>query len=266
MIFKVAKKYRYIIYSFLTVGLLAWFSYALNRGEHSGKILLLLFLVSINGLFFVHYPNVTLKSSFFLVLLPMHALLGALFSFIYFPNLSLLFKFLVLLAVGGGLYLINLVNNIFVVVAEKEEPIPLFRVAVVWCQILIVTIAIPFLAGIFKSPFNFFVQNLLSSFSTFLLSFYLLWAVSFDKEIKAISWIERITVSFLLAFYIFCMGVSVSFIPTEPFLRALFISACLMTGIGYLYAHYKNKISEKLLLEYSLTLFISLSLVLIFNS
>jgi len=61
-----------------------------------------------------------------------------------------IFKLLGFFIVSILYYLINLVNNIFLVVEEKADIIPLYRVALTWSQILLIIVSIPLFAGIYK--------------------------------------------------------------------------------------------------------------------
>jgi hypothetical protein len=264
-VFLKSKKVRYAGYSLVSVCFLL---YASNIISHEGVrfgVLLWLLLISGFGIFFVHYPNITLNQCFSLTLLPLHLMSGVLLSLTYFPNLSTLFKIGALVGVGVLLYIINLVNNIFLVVSERQKPIPLFRVATVWSQILVVIVAIPFFAGIFKTPFVFFYQSSLVALSAFLFSLYSSWTLDFDKEVVDLGIGERALVSLLVAFVVFASSLAVSFLPVESFLRALFGAAMLMSGVGYVHAHYKNRITRNMLFEYGLIASIFLFILMVFR-
>ncbi len=125
-------------------------------------------------------------------------------------------------------------------------------------------VSIPFFAGVFRGSSEFLFQNSAVALISLLFSLYLFWVLSFDGDVKQIGLGERIIVSLFVSFLVFCVGLGVSFIPTEPFLRALFLSAALMFGTGYVYSHYKNKITKDLLLEYGFILLIFFLIVLTF--
>lgn len=72
-------------------------------------------------------------------------------------------------------------------------------------------------------------------------------------------------VSALVSFLVFSLGVAVSFIPTESFLRALLSACALMFGLSYVNLHYKNRLNRSIIVEYSFIFVIFLLLVLIFK-
>jgi hypothetical protein len=137
-------------------------------------------LLVIVSTFYVHYPNVTgykhkLQKWFMTLVLPSLLFGSALLAFKYYPNLSLLFKLAMLCGIGILFYTVAIVDNIFLVVSQREEIIPLYRAAVPWSQILLVIIAIPLFAGIFKIPTFSFIQVIIISLATIVLSFYQFW-------------------------------------------------------------------------------------------
>ena len=198
------------------------------------------------------------------ILMPVFLYSAAILSLSYFPNLGNPTKFLALTAVGVIYYIVSLVNNIFIVVESEEKRIPLYRVAVTWSQILLIVISIPFFAGLFKVPVDPISQNLFSFVASMLFSLYLLWALSFDDEIRDYGLKEAFSKSIVVGFIVFCSGVAVSFIPTESFLRAIFVSSVMMSVLGYIQNHYKNAVTTRLIYEYILISFVFLIILLIF--
>jgi hypothetical protein len=262
--FKLDKKNKYLIHSLLIAGLVFWFS---HRGfdELSVYIALLIILVATLGTFVVQYPNIGYRHLLINNLLPIHLVGGALLTLIYFPNLGLPVKILFVAAVGIGFYIVSLVNNVFLVVEERREPIPLYRVAVTWVQIIIVIVAIPFFAGIFKMPYNLLIQNSVTALSSVLFSFYLIHMLLFDEEAKKVRGVEALLFSLFVGFCVFAAGVSVSFLPTETFLRALFVTSVLMFSLNYLYGYLKNSITKRLINESLLITFIFFLLLFVFQ-
>jgi hypothetical protein len=154
---------------------------------------------------------------------------------------------------------------VFIVVEDKEDTIPLYRVAITWAQILIVIIAIPFFAGVFKIPANFIMQDLVVGASSFLFALYLLWTLGFDREVVRIGAGESIMMGLMVAFFAFSSALAVSFIPAESFLRSLLCAGSLMFGLNYMVLHYKNRLNKSIIFEYVFLLAIFLLLVLIFK-
>lgn len=240
-------------------------SAALIEGVDSFSTFFWLFLATLTGVVITQYPGISFRNSFSLILLPLHLVLGAVFALMFFPNLSIVFKFISLGAVGALLYIISLVNNIFVVVEDKSEKIPLYRVATTWSQILIVIISIPYFAGVFKINSAPLLQNLIIGFSAFLFVQYILWTFSFDNEIRTVGVGEAIMLGLFVSLLVLAIGFSVSFIPSESFLRSLLCSSVLMFGLNYLNSHLKNTLVKSTLLEYGFIFLFFLALVLIFK-
>lgn len=262
---RIQKKHRYILYSLAMFVLLIRFHSAFSAQNWGIGLIIVLFLATVVGAFSTQYPGITFKNSLYLALLPLHLTAGAVFSIIYYPNLSFVFRIFSLAVISVLYYLIGLVNNIFLVVEDKRGTIPLYRVAVTWSQILLTIVAIPFFAGVFKLPLNSFTQNAVVAFSTFLFTIFLIWTTEQDSEVRNIRIRDRVLVSLLTSFFVFALGMSVSFIPTESFLRSLLISAVLMFGLSYVRSHYKNSIDRSLITEYGLIFIIFLLIVLIFR-
>jgi hypothetical protein len=176
---KIEKKHKYFIYAFLLGLFVFLFSY--GNEDYKSAFAALAIFVSIFGVFFTQYPNVRLTNILVHLILPFHLTVGVLMSLIYFPNLSLLLRFGFICFYIFSLYILSLVNNVFLVVEDRRESIPLFRVALTWIQILIVLIAIPFFAGIFKLEINSLFQNIIVGFSSALFVSYLFWVFSMEK-------------------------------------------------------------------------------------
>lgn len=200
-----------------------------------------------------------------LIILLSHLFVGFLSTFYFFPNLGVVVKVIAFLAVGFVAYSTFLVNNVFLVVKEKGSLIPLYSAAVTWLQVLIIIISIPYFSAVYKIPTSGVVQNLLVFISTVLFIGYMIWSISFDAGIKKTNLIEKVYLALLLGFMVFVFGIGVSFIPSESFLRGLFISSLLLFCLTYVYGHYKNKLSKKLFFEYSLISLVFFIILLIFN-
>lgn len=198
------------------------------------------------------------KDWLFFSVLPAHFALGAALSFLGFPNLSMLFR----VAITGVLvvlyYACLLVLNIFVVVREKGKAIPLYRVAVIWTQILIIVVAVPMYSGIFKLDINPALETLSVAVSSFFLTLFYLWALALEEEKTNFS------LAFLASFWILLLAISISFLPFEAFFRALFLSSILLFGIGYVHNIVKHTLTQRILNEYILITLAFLFLGLLF--
>ncbi len=218
------------------------------------------------SIYIVHYPNLTLKTLPISVILPLSLTVGSFYVLRYFPNLTFLFKIGLILGYSALYYVMSLVDNIFLVVNDRQELIPLYRVAVTWSHILLVVVAIPFYAGIYKLPINSLIQNLIIFFASCVFCFYVIWAGRYDKGLKNIKVGEGILLVLFSSFIVLGMTTAVSFIPSEAFMRALLISSTLMFVLNYSVTGYlKNEIHKKIIFEYISIVILFFILTLIFD-
>jgi hypothetical protein len=258
----IGKKVRYLIYSTLVSILLFFVSGAEGELKPVGSAVVL--AVALLGAYFTQLPN-NKHALLSVLLLPFHLVVGASLTLHFFPNLSLPITVLAIVFLGIVLYSVSLVNNIFLVVGRRGKSMPLYRVGITWSQILLIIIAIPYFAGVFKIPVNSITQNFIAGVSAFFFSSYILWTQSFDPESKAVELREKLAISSMVMFATVAGGLGVSFFPTESFLRSLYVSSILMSSIGYLQAHYKNLITRKMIMEYLLIITTFLIIVIAFS-
>ena len=261
---KLEKKHRYLIQSFIIGIYLYLASFPFFNSSFYIRVGVG-FLLIWAGVLFTQYPNIKIRNIFMSTLVPTHLLLGALLTLKYYPNLSMLFRLVIILGFSGMYYVVSLVENIFLVVQDREEVIPLYRVAIVWGQILMIAVAIPLYAGIFKIPVNSIIQAGYLAISAFLFSMYQLWCLRYENKLKDIGLLSGILLSMLVAYIVASVGIAVSFIPTESFLRSLLVSAALMFGLVYLSSYLKNEITRRLLAEYIFIIVLFLIILLAFK-
>ncbi len=162
----------------------------------------------------VHYPNVKLMNLLSTLLLPLSLVTGAVLSLYFFPNFSLLFRLVIIASFSALFYIVLLVDNIFLVIHDREEVIPLYRVALTWSQILEVVVAIPLFAGIFKLPVDGITQSLIVSLISLLFALYLVGVQKFDKDSKDPGVGEIATLCLFVFVIVLCASISVAFMPT----------------------------------------------------
>lgn len=250
--FKLDKKYRYLTHSVLMAVYVYVASVVFWNFSFYLRIVFGLLLLSVSA-FFVHYPNVARKNfgDYVMVLiLPSYLLGSILLALKYYPNLSLIFKIVMMLGSVALFYIIAVVDNIFLVVNEREETIPLYRAAVPWSQILLVTVSIPLYAGIFKIPTYAFVQAFIIGILACILNFYQFWSYRHEDNLVPVRVGDTILFSMFAGFITFVVAIATSFLPVESFLRGLTASAGLMFGLFYTSSFLKNSINRKLLFEY----------------
>lgn len=244
-----AKKNKYLIQSFL----IAIFIYVFTQGIINTSLLnvvLLSLILVFSGSLISHYPGINKNNLFFSVIMPLGVLYGALLSLYFYPNLGSIFKIVVIFFFAFLYYLVSLADNIFLVVQDREETIPLYRVAVTWSQILQAIVAIPLFSGLFKINVSASFQSLSIALVSFLFTYYQLWIYRFEPDAKKLSRGEILYLCFLSMFIVFVASFSVSFFPSEDFLRALFSSTVLLFLLNYISAHLKNEITRKMIFRY----------------
>ena len=154
---KVEKKYRFAIHAAFYAAILFSHSAGYIPFENFVLYFAMLFVTSFSVLL-VHYPNVTYKNLFMAVLLPMNLALGGTLSLLLFPNISVIFRLAAIVAFSLLDYIILLIDNVFLVIEDREELIPLYRVAVTWSLILQIIVLIPLVASVYKFNVNSFYQ------------------------------------------------------------------------------------------------------------
>lgn len=267
-----SRRNKYLLLSIATVLFLFAFSYTAGFARFLSALMVL--AVGTLGTALVQYSSVQTEHDikYFLrktigptLVLPVILVVGALMSLVFYPNLGLPIRIITIFAVGTLMYAISLVNNIFLVVYERKEVIPLYRVAVTWSQILLIIVSIPFFSGIFKLPINGIYPSLIVAIAGALFAYFLMWFQEMDPDVPEIKREEGIVNAGLVAFLVFAFSIGTSFFPAKSFLRSLLVSSVLMSTLGYLQAHYKNAITKKLVAEYIFITVIFLLFVLLFN-
>ena len=261
---KVEKKYRFAIHALFYAAFLFLHSSGFIPLESFGLYFAILLVTSFSVIL-VHYPNVTYRNIFMAVLLPMNLALGGTLALLLFPNISLVFKLSAIIAFSFLDYIILLINNVFLVIEDREEVIPLYRVAVTWSLILQIIVLIPLVASIYKFNVNSFYHATAVAVLAFFYSLYQIWVTRYDKDAKNAGVAEKIFLSFIVFFLVFSGVIGVSFIPSEPFLRALFTSSVAMFGLSYVSAYLKNEINKKFIFQYAFITMFFLVLMLIFR-
>ena len=260
---KVNRKNSFIIVATIFTLLIYYFQGNGLFSKEFPVFLLCLYVVLCS--FLTNLENMSLKNLVLSSVVPLSMVLGLVLSQFYFPNLGIILKVLVSLFYGFIFYIILLMNNIFLVVEKRGETIPLYRVAATWAQILLIIIAIPMFAGIYKLPYNFFIQTIVVFIISLIFSFYLLWILSFDEENKKARIGEAIGISLLNGFLVGLSNLVVSFIPTEAFLRAIFSANVLLFSTSLIYEHLKNNIERGFLIRSLLTVLFFLILIVAFQ-
>jgi hypothetical protein len=262
--FKVEKRYRYLIQSILVT--LFIYLVTVNQLDVTAReVPVYVLVLVVLGTIVVHYPNIDIKNIFLSILMPSSLIAGALLSLYYFPNLGLPFKFFSIVCFGVIYYLLSLIDNIFLVVEEREEVIPLYRVAITWSQILQAVCAIPLFSGIYKLGISPFIQAFIMGIVSLLFTVYQLSISKFDKDAKTVRVGEGIFFSLFVLFIVTAVSVAVSFVPAEAFTKGLLTAIVLMFGLSYTTSYLKNDISKKTLFQFLIIFLIFFALMVLFT-
>jgi hypothetical protein len=262
---KINKKVRYAILSVLIAVLLVFTTAYITSEQILFYIMVGVVLMLFMGLLSMALMYESVSSPIYLVILLGHMITGSLAFLFYFPNLGPLIRFVAFVGVGVLVYTILLVNNVFVVTKERGGIIPLYTAALTWSQVMIIVISIPYYSGVFKITLSPAVHWSLVMLSSILFTFYIIWAVGFDPDTKRSSAAEKWVLSIALSFIVVVAAMATSFYPAEAFLRALFVSAVLMTNLAYVVGYYKNRLYARMFFEYGAIIGILFILLLIFN-
>ena len=261
---ELAKKNKYFIQSIL-VGIFIYIVTQNIIDLDPIQLVLLSFILVVSGSLISHSTGITKENFIYSIIMPLGVISGGILSLKFYPNLGSVFKIFVVMFFSGIYYLVSLADNIFLVVSDREEIIPLYRVAVTWSQILQVIVAIPLFAGIFKLNIITFSHSLIISSISFLFTYYQLWVYRFEPDAKKIEIGERFYICFLSFFIMFVTSLGVSFFPSEDFLRALFTSSVLLFVLNYISAHLKNEITRRIIIRHLLITVVFLILLIFFK-
>lgn len=260
------KKAKYLIYAGVLMAMMYFFASvkSSDRILVAATIIVTVFI----GNMLAQYPFIRWVNYAINLIPPMFLVLATMLALVYFPNLSATFKTLGVFLFGSILYVYLLVNNIFLVVLEKREMIPLYRVAITWSEIILTVMAIPLFTGIFKldvgAEINFVVQSLLAGFVTVLFLIYVLWTVLLDTDAKRMDLKEGSALCLTGFFIVAGAKMAISFFQTESFLVAILISALLMFCLSMIQGHLKNTISRNLVIQFFTIILLFFVILLIY--
>lgn len=260
---RVGKHAKYLINAVLLGGLITLIGFEVFKFTHVQFFILSLLFVSA-GTLILHYPNVRIKNFAPSTILPLTLLYSAYVFMLQYEDIGLLLKTIVVVYFGGLSYLVSLIDNILLVVYEKEEAIPLYRAAASWSQVVQMLVAIPLLAGVYQLNLIFVAHTFLVLGLTFLFVVYQLWVLRFDPDAKRVRVGEGLFLILLSSFFVAIATVSVSFIPAEEFLRALFTASVLLFSLNYVAGYIKNEINSRLLFQYFSIIVVFFSLLMLF--
>lgn len=253
------KKARFAVLSLVLVSCAYFLAGRATLGEESqtltllGKYIVFLALTSILSSLFIQYlegGSRGIRELLFVGLTPFSLVLGAFFFFNYYPNLALPIKLGAGLFYAALLYTLLLLNNVLLVVKSREDVIPVYRVAINWVQIVLLSVSISLFTGMHRLA----VQPVLQTAFVVLVAFnffgYLFWVFSYEKETRQIKLYESVILAAILAMFTGWASFITLFFSAETFLRGLFVASVFLLGLGYIQLYLKNALSKNNIWNY----------------
>jgi hypothetical protein len=267
------KKIRFIVLSLILVATAYYLSGRYIAGDDNDVWVLLKYVIfigmtSVLSTLLVQYLEGGKKefsTVFFAGSMPFFLVLGCFLFYCYYPNLSLNIKILASAFYVFLLYTLLLLNNVVLVVGSREVNIPVYRAALNWVQIILLSSSILLFTSFSRLQIHPLIQLVLITLVSLVFYGYLLWVFSDEREIKAIKSHEALSLIIGLSSLVGWAFFSVIFFPTESFLRGLFVSSVFLLGLGYVQLYLKNSLSKRNLRDYLLICSTFFVLVLVFR-
>lgn len=248
-----------IIYIF---GLLSFQYSSLDQNLFIGIFVSILLILNLVAL----YPGYRVKDLFYISFEPAIITISTLYGLVFFPNLNIFFKVILIMISGGMLYISTLTNNLIIAEKIEESSLPLFRVALLWTQILLILQSIPLITVIYKLNLPFYLQSIFVLIYFVLASYSYLHTILLSRKEEEIERREFVILILQMGILPFLASLAVSFIPTESFLRGTFITSVYMGIVGYIRNYLENSITKKLIIQYSaIIIFFLIALILFKN-
>jgi len=212
------------------------------------------------------YPGYRVKDLFYISFEPLVITISTLYGLAFFPNLNIFFKLILILVSGVMLYISTLTNNLTIAEKVEEGSLPLFRVGLIWTQILLIIQSIPLITVIYKINYPFYIQSLFVMIYFFLASLSYLHTILLTKKEGEVSRSEYRILALQMLILPTLASVSTSFISAESFLRATFITSVFMGMVGYTRNYLENSITKRLVIQYFLIFLFFLVVLVLFKN
>lgn len=259
----ITRRTKFLIFTIFYIFGLIFFQ---AQNTYNGLYFLIFILLVFIANLLVLYPGYRVKDLFYISFEPLIISISTVFGLIFFPNLNIFFKIILILVSGGMVYISTLTNNLTIAEKIEESSLPLFRVALLWTQILLILQSIPLLTVIYKLNLPFYLQSFFILIYFILASFLYLHTLLLSRKQEEIGKKELNTLIIQMGWIPFLASLAVSFIPAESFLRATFVTSVYMGMVGYIRNYIENSITKKIIVQYSLiALFFLVALILFRN-
>jgi hypothetical protein len=225
-------------------------------------------LVTLLSAFFVQYQDGGVKdvrSVIFVVITPLLLILGLVFFYNFYPNLSVILKVGASLFYLSLLYTLLLLNNVLLVVKGREGGIPVYRVAVNWVQIVLLGISISLFTGLLRLEIQPMFQVMAVTLVALICNQYFIWVWSYEKDSRQLKAFESAVLSGSFALLTGWSAFLVLFFSTESFLRGIFVASIFLLGLGYTQLYIKNALSKRTLRDYLVICAVFFGLLVVFK-
>lgn len=241
--FPVSKRIRFIFVSaILTLGLVL-----LSRLSVDAQ-LRWVYLLPLISIFLTNYAfgGTSGIERFTLLLLPACLTLGAGFSQLFFPNVTLIFRIGGWLSLFLAVYIALLALNIFKVIRVRKEPIPLGQVARPTIFFLSFVAAFLLLTAAFKLSLGVWVELPLVFLIGFVLSLSFLWLLTLSDLFEG----DHLLGAFLVGTGLAQVSAALSFYPWEAFLRGLTAATFFYALLGVARVYFEKHLKYSIVFEY----------------
>jgi hypothetical protein len=242
----VSRRTKFLIATiFYLFGILLYDFVYFSKYFFLGIALLVVFIINLIAL----YPGYRLRDVVLISYLPLVLVSSTILGLIFFPNLSSVFKYLLMFFSGAFFYLSMLINNLIIAEKIEDTSLPLFRVGQVWLQILLIILTIPFITVVYKFNLHFYFHSLVIFVYLFISSYVYLHTYLISKT-GQVSTKEYILLLLEMTYLPLIASVATSFISAESFFRATFVTSVYMAMVSYARNYIDNSLNKKLLVQY----------------
>ena len=246
MMNSVSRRTKFLISNIFYLFGILFFDFAnFSKYIFLGAALFVVFIINLVAL----YPGYKLRDVVLISYLPLVLVSSTILGLIFFPNLSAVFKYLLMFFSGAFFYLSLLINNLIIAEKVEDTSLPLFRVGQVWLQILLIILTIPFITVVYKFNLHFYFHSLAIFVYLFLSSYVYLHTYLISKT-DQVSTKEYILLLVEMTYLPLVASIATSFIPAESFFRATFVTSVYMAMVSYARNYIDNSLNKKLLVQY----------------
>lgn len=259
----ITRRTKFLIFTVVYIFGAVTFQYAtINKTLYILGFTLIVLLLNLLAL----YPGYRVKDLFFISFEPFVITISTLYGLLFFPNLNIFFKLILIMVSGLMLYISTLTNNLTIAEKVEESSVPLFRVGLLWTQILLIIQSIPLVTVIYKIDLPFYLQTILILIYFLLASISYLHTFLLTKKDEEVGGREFWLLTAQMSFFPVAVSLATAFIPAESFLRATLITSLFMGMVGYTRNYLENSITKRIIIQYFLIFLFFLAVLILFKN